>query len=253
MLDLRAVVRAPLYVSSPIQKYMPNPGSHLVDGGLILIDGGVPDLDYRCAAVVDELPVEDVLSRAATFFGGGPFSIMVEAESAPVLAAELLARGWQLDEEEPALALVPIPSPDTYPETPSELTIELVSTEAQLADFRAITRTPPARIPSLQAATDAAVALLVGYVSDAPVATARLTCCGPVAEILGVVTLPDRRRRGYGAALTWAAIDASLERGCAAATLTATEMGFPLYRRMGFVPVCTYRTYLPPPAGSDEG
>jgi len=29
-------------------------------------------------------------------------------------------------------------------------------------------------------------------------------------------------------------------------TLTATEMGYPVYLRMGFVPVCRYRTYVPP-------
>lgn len=246
MLDLRAVVRAPLLVPSPLQKYLPNPGRHLVDGDLILTDGGIPEPDYSYAAVVGELPAADVLSRAEAFFEAIPYSIMVEVESAPVLDSALASRGWLLDEEEPALALAPIPAPGAFPAAPPEITIQLVTTEALLADFRAITRTPPARVPSLRAATDAAVALLVGYVGEVPVATARLSCCGEVGEVMGVVTVPDWRRRGYGVALTWAAIAAGLQRGCAAISLTATEMGFPLYRSMGFVPICTYRTYLPP-------
>jgi hypothetical protein len=34
-------------------------------------------------------------------------------------------------------------------------------------------------------------------------------------------------------------------------TLTASEMGYPVYLRMGFVPVCRYRTYLPPPPAQE--
>ncbi|HET8631928.1 MAG TPA: hypothetical protein VFL91_31265 [Thermomicrobiales bacterium] len=37
-------------------------------------------------------------------------------------------------------------------------------------------------------------------------------------------------------------------RGCRAATLTASEMGYPVYVRMGFAPVGTFRTYLRPGA-----
>jgi hypothetical protein len=30
-------------------------------------------------------------------------------------------------------------------------------------------------------------------------------------------------------------------------TLTASAMGYSVYVRLGFVPVCTYRNYAPPP------
>lgn len=246
MLDLRAIVRAPLYVPSPLQAYLPNPGRHRVEGELILVDGGVLEPGYSYVAVVGELPPDELFARAGAFFGENPYAVTLEVEAAPALSATLQACGWLLDEEEPALALALLPPSDEIPVSPPELTIELVTTEARLADFRAITRTPRERIPSLRAATDPAVALLVGYVDGEPVATARLSCCGAVGEIMGVTTLPHCRRRGYGAALTWAAIAAGVERGCTAMTLTATEMGLPLYRKMGFVPVCTYRTYVPP-------
>jgi len=51
------------------------------------------------------------------------------------------------------------------------------------------------------------------------------------------------RRRGYGAAMTWAAIAEGVKRGCTAAALRATEMGESVYAAMGFVDVCTFRTY----------
>jgi len=63
--------------------------------------------------------------------------------------------------------------------------------------------------------------------------------------LTGIVTMSAARRRGYGAALTWAALAAGREQGCVAATLTATEMGYPLYQRLGFQPAGVYRTYLP--------
>jgi hypothetical protein len=37
-------------------------------------------------------------------------------------------------------------------------------------------------------------------------------------------------------------------RGCTAAVLKATAMGYPLYLRMGFVEVCRMRVYAPPGA-----
>ena len=79
-----------------------------------------------------------------------------------------------------------------------------------------------------------------------PVATSRVSCLGAVGDLMGVVTDDAFRRRGIGTAMTWAAIDAARQRGCTAITLTATEMGLPVYQRMGFIHACTLRTYLPP-------
>ena len=46
--------------------------------------------------------------------------------------------------------------------------------------------------------------------------------------------------------MTWAAVAAGLERGCDVIILSASEMGYSVYLRMGFVPVCRYRTYIRP-------
>jgi predicted N-acetyltransferase YhbS len=62
-------------------------------------------------------------------------------------------------------------------------------------------------------------------------------CCASFGETgwvgaLGV--LPEARRRGAGQALTEAACDRLRERGARTILLFATEMGRPLYERMGF-------------------
>ncbi len=243
-IDLRSIVRTPLHVPSPLPRYRPDPGRHAIyDDDLVLTAGGGPGPDFNSACVLGPMPPERVFALANEFFAAADYAIVIESDPAQPIENAILARGWQLDEEEPALALAPIPAP---PPPPTGLTIRPVTTDAELADFMTVSGTGRRWIPSLDAALDPAVALFVGYVGDEPVATSRLTCCDTVGDINGVVTLPAQRRRGFGTAMTWAAITEGAQRGCVAMTLTATAMGYPVYVGMGFVPVCTYRTYLPP-------
>ena len=92
------------------------------------------------------------------------------------------------------------------------------------------------------------VARLLGYPRDSPdghvlVATAgrRLVggaCCasfGTTGWIGALGVLPRARRRGTGDLLTRAAIDWLTERGAQTVQLYATDMGRPVYERIGFV------------------
>jgi predicted acetyltransferase len=63
-----------------------------------------------------------------------------------------------------------------------------------------------------------------------------------------VATPPEHRRRGYGAAVTWAAIEEGRRQGCDHAALQASELGAPIYRSMGFVDVGQYVQLEGPPA-----
>jgi GNAT superfamily N-acetyltransferase len=101
--------------------------------------------------------------------------------------------------------------------------------------------------PSLACALDPDVALLVGHLDGTPVASAFFYAVGNITGITGVATVPAYRRRGFGTALTWAALQAGLARGCTSATLAALGASFDLYRKMGFVHVCNHRAYEPPP------
>jgi ribosomal protein S18 acetylase RimI-like enzyme len=156
--------------------------------------------------------LDAALGLADDFFGRtSGYSIIVDAEVVgAAVEDELLARGWRLAEEEPALVLSPL---GAAPPVRADLAIHPVVDAAGFADFLRVSETPSIVLPSLAAGLDPAVALLVGYVDGRAVATARLVCLGLIAEITGIVTVPPARRRGYGTALTWAAIAAARQGG----------------------------------------
>lgn len=244
--DLRAIVHAALLTPSPLSKHQDAPHHrHAAYDGFTLHASGQPGANLNYAIVFGPVAPDQFWARAAAFFGvDAAFSVEIEVGAAQAVEDDLQSRGWVLDEEEPALVLHPLPA--TFPAPPAGLAIRPVASESDFAAFMAITRTSPAYLPSFAATQDPDVALLVGYVDSEAVATARMSVLGAVADIMGITTVSEARRRGYGTAMTWAAIAESARRGCTAATLTATEMGYPIYVRMGFRPVCAYRTYLPP-------
>jgi GNAT superfamily N-acetyltransferase len=243
---LRAIVHTPMRTRSPLEQYLPQPLRRAVSGDLVLISLGAAGIDlHQEVLVLGPVPPADVFAQAAAFLGTGvAYTILLEVEVAAVLEATLRADGWQLLEDEPALVLPRVPTP--IPPPPPGLAIRRVTDMAGLAAFQRVSGTPPRFMPSLAAARDPQVALFVGVMAGQPVATARIACAAGVTDITGVVTAPPYRRRGYGTALTWAAVAAGAAQGCPVATLTATAIGAPVYRAMGFLLVCTYRTYAPP-------
>jgi hypothetical protein len=84
----------------------------------------------------------------------------------------------------------------------------------------------------------------VAYANDEPVATATSIQLGPVLGIYNVATVPTRRRSGYGAAVTWRAID-DAHPGTTAVVLQSSADGFPVYERMGFRTVVEYLGFEP--------
>lgn len=244
--NLRVIAQKPWCATPVMQRYKSNPGRHEVDGDLILTDYGYPGPAFNDAIVVGPMPPEQVFARANAFFGATAYAVVVDAEMAQPTDTALRAAGWRLDTDEPALVLTPIPT--ALPELPAGLAIEMVTAEAGLHDFLAVSGRPGRWVPPLAFARDPAVALFVGYVDGEPVATSRLVCYEEVGDITGVHTLPAYRRRGIGAAMTWAACAEGARRAATAMTLTASAMGDPVYRALGFVPACTLRTYLPPEA-----
>jgi GNAT superfamily N-acetyltransferase len=84
---------------------------------------------------------------------------------------------------------------------------------------------------------------------EVAVATAGLFLGTEVAGIYIVATVPEARRRGLGTAVTAAAVREARELGYPVAVLQASEMGHPIYRRLGFEDHYTFRRYQwAPPA-----
>jgi ribosomal protein S18 acetylase RimI-like enzyme len=79
-----------------------------------------------------------------------------------------------------------------------------------------------------------------------PVAAAALFDGAGVAGIYNVTTVPEARGRGLGRAVTAEAIAEGVRRGRRLAVLGSSEMGLPVYRRLGFREVSRLRSYAPP-------
>jgi GNAT superfamily N-acetyltransferase len=84
----------------------------------------------------------------------------------------------------------------------------------------------------------------LGLKDGVPVATSALVLAAGVAGIFAVATLPEARRQGLGTALTLAPLLDAREMGYRVGTLQASEMGVPVYRRLGFQQVCQLGNYL---------
>lgn len=98
-----------------------------------------------------------------------------------------------------------------------------------------------ARRRALEAAD---VRAALGWVGSEAVAGAIVYCLHGVAGIGWVGTLPSASRRGYGAAVTAHAVRAGFERGMRFASLQASPLGEPVYRRMGFRTVTHYHVHV---------
>lgn len=137
---------------------------------------------------------------------------------------------------------------------PAGVTTELVTDEAGLGRWRAVQQRglgldeastmawwaahhrlaveawPPLRnwIANLDGEAVAAAALFVG---------------AGVAGIYNVCTVPEARGRGIGSAITAVALDAAVAQGLELAVLGSSDMGYPVYLRLGFREVSRLRSY----------
>lgn len=74
----------------------------------------------------------------------------------------------------------------------------------------------------------------VAYVDGAPVSVASAFVAEGISQVEWVATLPDHRGKGIGEALTWRA---TLAEPDLPATLIASDLGRPIYERIGFLPL----------------
>lgn len=94
----------------------------------------------------------------------------------------------------------------------------------------------------------------LGYWRGEPVATASTITASEVVGLYQVATLPQARGFGLGTAISLAAMRDARQRGQCQAILHSTELGFNVYRRLGFEPVTDVDIYLWSGANhNDEG
>ncbi len=175
------------------------------------------------------------------------------------LHPEVVARGasnyrLRSSPSEPGMVMDPI-SPAPGPRT--GLTVRRVTTAAQLHDFAEVWcgsfRIPrwlfPLVFPNLpkdDPGSGAQTRLYAGYAEQRPVACSSVVVVERVANVVSVGTIPSARGRGYGASLTWRAVQEGHDLGADVAYLTASRMGYGVYAKMGFRRVAEYPTWETP-------
>jgi GNAT superfamily N-acetyltransferase len=220
-------------------------------GAVEAIATGLPTAFYN-PVMVTELGAagHDVKKAVAWIRGMGlPASAQVRLDLVPDVRAALQAVDLVCQEPTtPGMAMYPIPQP---PARERDLLIEDV-TAATFDDWHTgIGYGPRFRhtyVASL--VDDPSCRFVVGYRYGEPVSGAAAILSDGVVGIYAVGTVEHARRHGFGAAVTWAAIEAGARAGAQVAVLQASPMAESVYRAMGFREVCRYAEYLPP---ADDG
>jgi len=86
----------------------------------------------------------------------------------------------------------------------------------------------------------------VGYAGGAPVASGLGWRTGRTIGVYSIATIASARRRGYGAAMTARVMADGVAAGCDVAALQASDIGRPIYERLGFRIVVRYSAYAEP-------
>jgi GNAT superfamily N-acetyltransferase len=100
------------------------------------------------------------------------------------------------------------------------------------SDFEPEMRAGFAGMPAAQ------LVVLTAYDGGRPVGSGTAWIDGETAGLYNIATLESARGRGVGYAVTAALMSRSRDRGCTQAILHASELGRPVYERLGFEEVC---------------
>lgn len=221
-------------------------GRTLRDGGLALADAGSPSIFFNSGFVLSapgDGGLDALLDRIEAFFGsrhGGGAIVFVPWPVAPPNRA-----GWELAGYPPVMFRPAGTSSVAAPPValPPELRIDEVADDELLSAFEAVLvegfpmeelRPPYPGCVLDGRALDASFHCWVGSVGGRAVAASAAYFAPDLVLVAWVATLAEHRGRGYGAAVTWAAIR---EAPGLPAALIASDPGRPVYERLGFLPL----------------
>jgi len=151
----------------------------------------------------------------------------------------------------PGMALHPIP--DVLPVPPAGHEIRRVTDDAGVEDHVQVASAGfgmPVRvvrsIVDVEIAKDPSTALYVGSTDGVAVTSGLGVRTGRAIGIYNVATREAARRKGYAEAMTRRIAADGAALGCDVAVLQASEMGRPIYERLGYRTVVEYVGYVEP-------
>jgi GNAT superfamily N-acetyltransferase len=227
----------------------------VVHNGISYIRQDLPGPGFNWAAAIGPpVPLDLVKRFGDSFFAGrdSGWGILVEADAGHPVERDIRSLGWAVAEEEPAFVLPELPcstaaTPDLDVRRVKDSTGLRTFTDTAGAGFGTPREMLELMLPPDAAAVDPDIAFLIGWHDARPAATAMMYRVGPTACIAGVAVLSEYRGRGFGTAVTAAAIAAGASVGCTFAALRSGPMSIGLYQRIGFLPACVHKTYTVPP------
>ena len=166
--------------------------------------------------------------------------------TAPAMAANLA--DVPLDEAPPeGLAIAPVTDAETLDEFLSIIVADWLEwtggepTPVQQRTLDAWRRDIPPRL-----AHEPVPLRWIGRMDGRVVATSRIAVGAGVAGLYAISTLAAYRSRGIGRAMTIAALRAAASIGLRIGVLQASELGYGVYRRLGFRELFQYEVYIHP-------
>jgi N-acetylglutamate synthase len=226
-------------------------------GGVTLVRSGLAIRAFNCAFALDPPRtldgvterIEEILVRP-----GIPWLLVTTAETTDAL--EPIIRGLRLKSSGTLPGMLWEPLSLSVPPSPAGPEIRRVE---GTNDVRTLSRTmmqgfeaPPGLMdPWAEAVITAGLppsvkrGWYIGYVRDRPTCTAVRFSTRDIAGIYGVSTLPEFRRRGFGAAITYRAAIDGREEGCRESYLQSSPSGRPVYENIGYRFVEEYHLWAP--------
>jgi hypothetical protein len=218
-----------------------------VPGGLV-VETGIRAIGFNqlhCGAATDDAAA---IATAARYFDRCGLMWRIISER-PNAAAETFAtrRGIERAPLYPILTM-PVDGAVPPPETPLAVT-----TAGDAADLRAFVdcaaagyRMDPALLGPIahrRALADDNLRFHLGRIEGRCVAASVGMRCDETVAVYFVAVRRGHRRRGFGAAITWHAIQNGADNGAGTAVLQATSSGYPLYVGMGFTKIADYHLW----------
>jgi GNAT superfamily N-acetyltransferase len=188
-----------------------------------------------------------------------PYRVWIAASLTDELGAA--AADSRLERERvpyPNMVLDPASEPASPVEDVEDVEVARVGTSGHLEDFLDVSVALglpyelALRVFSPAFVADRDVQLFVGSLEGRPVGTSLAIRSADSSGVYNVAVVPEARRRGVGAALTWASVGAGRAWGCEPIVLQSSEMALPMYEAMGFRTVASYAVFREPSGSGSE-